>query len=982
MRSHHVKPRPWVRLAAIASAVLVMAGIAFSQADYDHRPGMRQISVPDPTGYLTINSFQAYVEGPFGTNNEIGWSPGGRFGLTIGPKLGALAGRQILGPFVSATIGASDHPHYHYLAMPIIAVDDDGAAGPNAPVFWEFHRNTAQLDHTSVTTPQNLDFFQTKSWLVFGSPPRYIEGEWQIPVDDTSNLSATQFVMVRERYTVLRDTMKLELFITNDTNRTGAGIPLAIGVRVFYDPTFGSTFNDAQPIFLSSGGSPVTTEMQFDNDPTTPAPPIPESWTTFETGSAVGTNQVSIKGTIAGQDINETMGANESAGPPDVLSFGRTGAMNAPFQFFFTPLNVPLQGFDWATDIRWDIPDGPDLEPGRTRRYATYIGLGNATSDFREPYVLAMEGPLVLDVAQGDDPSTPTVETFFYTVDANDPAATGVIPIRCFANNFGAVTLLNVNLTVSLPIGAPLEFVDASGNPFVPPPTSRTIGVGNVLPNTEGAASFFIRAKPGGRPGVYTLRCSGPGGKTVERPITVPAVPSLAQDTLDPVDAITMISVPFQFQNPDAENVLQSLGPLGSSNASIARWDPTANRYRFFPDPFTTQILPGQGFWLINRALTRIDLPDEPDRQDVSVAAGFLVPLQRGWNQIGNVFRSTTFWSTTDFLVQGQVVDFSRAVSDRLVLPTLFAYDEALGDYTFETDINAVRMDPWRAYWVFVTTDLSAIINPPQVAVGRSFRAPVPRVGPRATGPVHWTAELQASVGGLRASGRRFGIEAEASDGFGLEDIMSPPCAYSPDGRLDVCFVHEDWGEMSGRYRYDIRSATAAEQAWDVLVETDLPNEAVVVSWPDLTSVPREYALTLRDLDVNRVVSMRTQASYAFNSGPQGGARRLRITARPASQTALRLENVRLERVRGAGARLLFSINADAVVDAELTNIAGRRVRTLAKSRAVASGENAILWDGRNDQGAMLPGGVYMLNLVARSERDRVRVVQQFVNVR
>jgi flagellar hook assembly protein FlgD len=75
-------------------------------------------------------------------------------------------------------------------------------------------------------------------------------------------------------------------------------------------------------------------------------------------------------------------------------------------------------------------------------------------------------------------------------------------------------------------------------------------------------------------------------------------------------------------------------------------------------------------------------------------------------------------------------------------------------------------------------------------------------------------------------------------------------------------------------------------------------------------------------------------------------------------------------------------LNADAVVDAEVMNIAGRRVRTLAKNRAMAAGDAAILWDGKNDGGAVLPNGVYLLSVVARGEQGRARAVQQFVNVR
>ena len=45
-------------------------------------------------------------------------------------------------------------------------------------------------------------------------------------------------------------------------------------------------------------------------------------------------------------------------------------------------------------------------------------------------------------------------------------------------------------------------------------------------------------------------------------------------------------------------------------------------------------------------------------------------------------------------------------------------------------------------------------------------------------------------------------------------------------------------------------------------------------------------------------------------------------------------------------------------------NLAGRVVRTLPES-AGARGVNTLSWDGRSDQGSALPGGLYLVRIVA-----------------
>jgi hypothetical protein len=206
-----------------------------------------------------------------------------------------------------------------------------------------------------------------------------------------------------------------------------------------------------------------------------------------------------------------------------------------------------------------------------------------------------------------------------------------------------------------------------------------------------------------------------------------------------------------------------------------------------------------------------------------------------------------------------------------------------------------------------------------------------------------------------------------AADGYGLEDVMSPPPPRSPQGHLDIAFVHDDWDAASGRYLRDLHPPARASHVWDVVVETDRANETVLVTWPDLAEVPKDVQLTLRDLDTGAVRLMRTSGSYSFSSGPGGAQRHLQVAAGAAPGSDLRIDAVAYAPGRGGQGTLEFRVSVAAVVDVQVLNVGGRQVRSVVAGKALGAGRNAVVWDGRSDSGAAAPDGMYIAKITART---------------
>ena len=73
--------------------------------------------------------------------------------------------------------------------------------------------------------------------------------------------------------------------------------------------------------------------------------------------------------------------------------------------------------------------------------------------------------------------------------------------------------------------------------------------------------------------------------------------------------------------------------------------------------------------------------------------------------------------------------------------------------------------------------------------------------------------------------------------------------------------------------------------------------------------------------------------------------------------------------------RIAFNLPSSERVSAEVFDLAGHRVRTLATDREFSSGAQALGWDGRNDDGVGLPTGVYFVKVRAGTHAEARRAI-------
>ncbi len=622
---------------------------------------------------------------------------------------------------------------------------------------------------------------------------------------------------------------------------------------------------------------------------------------------------------------------------PDQIEFGQARTAGISVWNFTPNPTAPILGIDWVYAVKWEARE---LQPGESRRYVTWYGVGSSTPSYDSPYAVMAYVPLSLKVVKDEATGEYKIVDFF----GDSP-----FPVALYIDNFGPAPLLNATAKVRLPAGFEL----ADGGPVA--------NVG-IIPHDGLKWATWDVVATATRPGRTQFRFTAPGGRVLTAVVDVPVLP-----ILNPLPAkypaFEMVSFPFIFANNSARHVLASLGDLSPGGpATIVRYDPTeANpvlRYKFYPDPFAAAIDPGKGYWLLN--LNRIPVVLPEDRTPVPTDLAFNLLAPRGWNQIGNPFHYTV-----DF-AEIQVIDASNrrwsmqeAVDRGLLLPTLFWWDPLEQKYKWEVAMEDVEMAPYMGYWLLTYEDLVLLIPPP--ALQWTASAPKDRASRQALPADGWQIRLVARTEGAESEPLTLGAAAAASDGWDRFDLPAPP---EPAGLRQPRVHVAALGPGGARCLRDLRAASGGRFEWVVEVSTNQAGAPVELRWPDLSHLPDTMVATLIDLDSGRRCYMRTSPGYRFRSSEVGLPRRLKIVVQPRGETAPMITSAQAQ-ATGAGATVVYTLSAPAKVTVVVRNISGRVVKRIVVDRLSPAGTTQITWNATNEAGSPVPSGRYLVHITA-----------------
>ena len=441
--------------------------------------------------------------------------------------------------------------------------------------------------------------------------------------------------------------------------------------------------------------------------------------------------------------------------------------------------------------------------------------------------------------------------------------------------------------------------------------------------------------------------------------------PAAAQTTTTVANLATTFPAGLSMVAIPAATSVSDPGQLGFSDGAWFRWDPATKTYVSYADdpnhytwlsPGTS--VPGRGFWARLGAQTVVSVTGATVPTDQAYTVHLDPGSSPGWVQIGCPFPADALWRLNDASVMKVVCNGEeKCLFDAAAAGWIgsFAWGRGALGYELVYDQTAAplgdkdRLEAWHGYWVWVAVPCDLVLTP---AVTPAARAR-PKVAAK---PGGWQLRLVAHAGSAASSTHVLGQVAP-----GDQPLMADAPPDFP-GFVQVASV-----EGTRRLAMDLRSGTSI-YARVVTVATDIPSSPVSLTWPDLSSLPRDVRPVLVDEDTGRRIYLRTSKGYDYTSPDGGGIRHFRLELLEPGAEVLACTAMTVAAAPRGGADLSFVLSADANVTARVLNVAGLPVRGLCQDSACPAGINRLNWDGRSDRGTPTPAGAYLIEVRARTD--------------
>ena len=421
-----------------------------------------------------------------------------------------------------------------------------------------------------------------------------------------------------------------------------------------------------------------------------------------------------------------------------------------------------------------------------------------------------------------------------------------------------------------------------------------------------------------------------------------------------------MFSVPLDLDDKSLDNsVVDDFGRFeAGSTWNLLRWNPLAEEgtgaYAQYGDA-DWSVSPGTGFWLVTEEGTGFSVENG---LSVDAAQPQAIPLEPGWNQIGNPYFFEISWD--------QVSTEPRTTN--ISGPVLYDPDGPADD---PYDYTPNTLVPWQGY--FVRNNSLEVVNlvvDPRAPIEDDGSSPGLAFQEEST---YWV-QLSASIeeNGLSDTQNYVGLAENALETYDLLDVYEAPNIGS--------YVRLSVVENDEAFAGNFKPLRGQGQAWDVDVTAVLEDEpfprrkTVNVTLQEHGVRPENMELFVLD----------KEAGYALPIA--GNSFEVEIS-RDAPVRAFRLivgtEEFARERNEGAPLKPLenrleqnypnpfnpetqirFQIGQPQHVTLDVFDLLGRRVRRLIDAPRPA-GAHQIVWDARDDAGLPAPSGLYLYRIQA-----------------
>lgn len=581
---------------------------------------------------------------------------------------------------------------------------------------------------------------------------------------------------------------------------------------------------------------------------------------------------------------------------------------------------------------------------GKEDQFVFYVMLTPVNADVQPPLALSVE-------------TTPVIEP--NSRDLTELANGGQFTVYASVTNQYFVVGREVDLNnVIVDLLLPPQLRLATGQ-------SRTRTIPRLAPGETQSVTWQVIADPK-FPGFATIRVNAQAppapNKSVGRTVLISAT---AQRQA--YQGFQLASIPFTTTAPLSE-VLEL--PAGFYQAK--RWNPARERYE------EIEVLqPGQAFWLyLPSEPTTVQLDPDTLRFPSQVFTQSVpLPLERGWNMIGNPYPYPLVLGHLVLVSKSnprESVPFTEAARRGIIRGVLYYWDEFSRQYRFTSDPTAFLL-PHQGYWIKTNEDIE-LVFPPVFYPGTGFGGVPPRSAMELPARSNeWRLQIVARTAEGEDSENYIGL----TSGRNIGEVEEPPVPL-PQVPVRLSLLKSGTGTP---LMQDLRPANGARHQYEFVVEAQEGQE-VTLRFPNVRTVPTGYRLLLTDQGTGRTVDLRRAPEYRFVST---GRTRFSVSVERTSRKGALITNLTVSSAgRGVNSvSISYVLSENAQTQVRIVGANGRTVATLQQGRAATRGVNSVVWNLRDDEGRVMPPGTYQVQVEARSEDGQVaRMVRPLVLTR
>jgi hypothetical protein len=410
----------------------------------------------------------------------------------------------------------------------------------------------------------------------------------------------------------------------------------------------------------------------------------------------------------------------------------------------------------------------------------------------------------------------------------------------------------------------------------------------------------------------------------------------------DNIESYQIISIPLELNDRSIKGILEkTLGTYNPEQWRFLRYEDEQLR-EYQQENGITEIELGKGYWLIVR-----DKPvenfttGEGTTVRVSSLRPFRTNLSPGWNQIGNPYNYNLSWR-----------DVLTANTNASSLGNLKTYDKGFK----ETDV----LPRYRGGFVFASQAITLSFPTLKNRSINGGRVEQEEITNPLSDPI-WEVKLSAMTGNITNEFAGFGMNPSAEILKDTYDDMTLPRF----GKfLEVNFNRPAY--FYPKFTKDI-VPTQENFVWEFTVEANTAEKQTKLTWENgyFGSVKK---IILYDQELQRFVDMSAVKQYVFTKTVE--KYRFKIIFGSEKFVA---ENLQADKIVfnnypnpfGSETQFNFTLPLDFAnshVSIKVYNAMGQEVSHLA-SKSYAAGFHEIKWEGKDQNGNVLPKGLYICRL-------------------